>query len=93
LRVVIDGANRHDMKRVRSTLEGIMTKRPAPTVDKPQGLCMDKGYDYDEVRAIVKEFGFTAHIRARRRSQVHQTGSQIQDGYSGIGSDWNNSYS
>jgi transposase len=63
--VAIDGANRHDMKLVRSTLEGIMTKRPEPSVDKPQGLCMDKGYDYDEVRAIVKEFGFTAHIRAR----------------------------
>lgn len=26
---------------------------------------MDKGYDYDEVRALVAEFGFTAHIRAR----------------------------
>lgn len=26
---------------------------------------MDKGYDYDEVREIVKEFGFTAHIKAR----------------------------
>ena len=26
---------------------------------------MDKGYDYDEVRELVKEFGFTAHIRAR----------------------------
>ena len=53
------------MKLVRSTLEGIMTKRPRPSQAKPQGLCMDKGYDYDEVRAIAKEFGFTAHIRAR----------------------------
>jgi len=26
---------------------------------------MDKGYDYDEVREIVDEFGFTAHIRSR----------------------------
>jgi transposase len=26
---------------------------------------MDKGYDYDEARAIVQEFGFTAHIRTR----------------------------
>lgn len=26
--------------------------------------CMDKGYDYDEVREIVKEFGFIAHIKA-----------------------------
>lgn len=26
---------------------------------------MDKGYDYEEVRQIVEEFGFTAHIKAR----------------------------
>ena len=26
---------------------------------------MDKGYDFDEVRALVEEFGFTAHIRSR----------------------------
>lgn len=26
---------------------------------------MDKGYDYDEVREIAAEFGFTAHIRSR----------------------------
>ena len=63
--VVIDGANRHDMKLVQRTLEGIMTKRPTPTQENPQGLCLDKGYDYDEVREIVKEFGFTAHVRAR----------------------------
>ena len=63
--LVIDGANRNDVKLVRRTLDGIMTKRPWPTVAKPQGLCLDKGYDFDEVRAIVREFGFTAHIRAR----------------------------
>jgi len=63
--VAIDGANRHDMKLVRSTLDGIMMKRPVPTRREPQGLCLDKGYDFDEVRAIVREFGFTAHIRTR----------------------------
>jgi putative transposase len=26
---------------------------------------MDKGYDYDEVREMVKSFGCTAHIRTR----------------------------
>jgi putative transposase len=65
LAVVIDGANRHDMKLVKNTLAGIMAKRPRPTRAKPQGLCLDKGYDFDEVRDIVREFGFTAHIRAR----------------------------
>lgn len=28
-------------------------------------MCMDKGYDYDEVRELLREFGYTAHIRAR----------------------------
>lgn len=28
-------------------------------------MCMDKGYDFDEVRDVLKEFGYTAHIRAR----------------------------
>ncbi len=63
--LAIDGANRHDMKLVRSTLNGIMAARPVPTVATPQGLCLDKGYDFDEVRDIAREFGFTAHIRAR----------------------------
>ena len=26
---------------------------------------MDKGYDFDEVRQILHEFGFTTHIRSR----------------------------
>lgn len=26
---------------------------------------MDKGYDYDEVRDLLDEFGYTAHIRSR----------------------------
>lgn len=29
------------------------------------GICLDKGYDFDEVREIVSEFGFTAHICSR----------------------------
>jgi len=65
LGVVVAGANRHDMKLVRLTLESVVVERPEPTEEHPQGLCLDKGYDYDEVRAIVAEFGFTAHIRAR----------------------------
>ena len=28
-------------------------------------MCLDKGCDYDEVRDLLEEFGFTAHIRSR----------------------------
>lgn len=63
--LAIDGANRHDCKLVEATLESIPLKRPKPTKKKPQGICLDRGYDYDTVRDLVEEFGYTAHIRAR----------------------------
>ena len=63
--VAIDGANRHDSKMVANTIESIPVPRPEPTRKAPQGLCLDKGYDYDRVRDLVREFGYTAHIRAR----------------------------
>ena len=70
--LVVEGANRNDMKLVRQTLESV----PATIEEKrrrahresaaqEQGLCLDAGYDYDEVRAIAAEFGYTTHIRSR----------------------------
>ena len=46
-------------------------------MEQPQGLCLDKGYDYPEVYALVGEFGFTAHIRSRgeeKKALEHETG-------------------
>jgi putative transposase len=63
--LAIDGANRHDMKMVRATLESLVAVRPEATAEEPQGMCLDKGYDYDAVREALEEFGFTAHIKAR----------------------------
>lgn len=53
------------MKLVRATLESLVIARPEMTPQTPQGMCLDKGYDYDDVRALLAEFGFTAHIRSR----------------------------
>jgi putative transposase len=63
--LAVDGANRHDMKLGRATIESMVVERPEPTYEQPQGMCLDKGYDYDEVRDMLHEFGFTAHIRTR----------------------------
>ena len=65
LGLAVDGANRNDFKMARETIASIAVERPDPTPEAPQGMCLDKGYDYDEVRALLEEFGFTAHIRAR----------------------------
>jgi putative transposase len=53
------------MKLVRATIESIVVERPETTEEEAHGMCLDKGYDYDEVREILAEFGFTAHIKAR----------------------------
>jgi transposase len=63
--LVVEGANRHDMKLARTTFESLVVTRPASSEDRPQGLCLDAGYDYDEVYALLQEFGFTAHVRSR----------------------------
>ncbi len=63
--VAVAGANRHDMKLVRAMVESLAVQRPPPSEENPQGLCLDKGYDFDEVRRTLEEFGFTAHIRGR----------------------------
>lgn len=40
-------------------------ERSSPDGENPQGLCMDKGYDYQEVRELAELFGFVGHIRSR----------------------------
>jgi putative transposase len=63
--LAVEGANRHDKKLVEPTLESIPVARPEATAAEPQGMCLDKGYDYDDTRDLVREFGFTAHVKAR----------------------------
>lgn len=59
------GANRNDMKLTEATLESMVVSRPEVTPEAPQHLCMDKGYDYPEIRDLVEQWGYTAHIKAR----------------------------
>ena len=61
----MDGANRHDMKLAEPTLQAVVGDRPVPQPERPQGLCLDRGYDYPEVQELVSSYGYTAHIRSR----------------------------
>ena len=65
LGVALDGANRNDHKLMRETLQAIPVARPRPTRRRPQHLCLDKGYDYAEPRALAEEFAVTLHLRCR----------------------------
>ncbi|MBE7157781.1 MAG: IS5 family transposase [Rhodospirillales bacterium] len=65
LGAVIEGANRNDHTLMRGTIEAVPLERTCPTRRRPQHLCLDKGYDYAEPRALAREFGFTLHLRSR----------------------------
>ena len=63
--LAVEGAHRHDMKLTRPTLQSQIVQRPDPTEEHPQNLCLDKGYDYNEVREIVAACHYIEHIRTR----------------------------
>jgi putative transposase len=63
LAVTVAGANRHDMKLVEPTLEAI--EMESKDCEEKPNLCLDKGYDYPEVRELVEAYGYYAHIRSR----------------------------
>ena len=63
LALVIEGANRHDMKLLSATLDSQIVERPEPTAERPQNLCLDAGYDYDPVYADLYLRGYEPHVR------------------------------
>ena len=63
------------MKLVMTTLVKMMCASPAP--EKVSRLCLDLGYDYDEVRRIVQLAGFEPVIQGRceeKQSKKQQRG-------------------
>ena len=65
LAIVITGANRHDVTQVEAVLDGVMGNRPEPTAEEPQHLCADKAFDSQHARAVMKDRGYTPHVRSR----------------------------
>jgi len=59
------GANRHDSKLLEPTLDSVPIDRPEPNPERPQGLLLDRGYDYPWVHQLTGGRGFTPHIRSR----------------------------
>lgn len=63
LGAVIAGANVHDAKLLKRTLQAIVVPKPKPTPRKKQHLCLDKAYDNPTGRAAAMCRGYTPHIR------------------------------
>ncbi len=40
-----------------------VSKRPEPTVEAPQHLCLDAAYDHDPIYGELYERGYESHVR------------------------------
>ncbi|MEK7855412.1 MAG: IS5 family transposase, partial [Acidobacteriota bacterium] len=64
----IAGANRNDFKMLRETLEPLGAEKS----DVTRSMCLDKGYDFEEVRTLLKELGWIPHIRTRGEEKAEK---------------------
>ena len=79
LSLSVDGANRHDMKMSKATLQSIVIYRPEPTIKSKRHMCLDKGYDFPEVYELLEEYGYTIHIPLR--GEKRRSSSKVIPGY------------
>lgn len=61
LSCIVAGANKNDFKILKETLGAL----PQVPQDEEKNMCLDKGYDYDEIRVLLKRKKWVPHIRAR----------------------------
>ena len=65
LSIVPVGANVNDFKVLEETIRSVAVDRPEPSDDRPQNLCLDKGYDNRQSRRTAIDEGYIPHIRSR----------------------------
>lgn len=72
LALVIDGANRHDVKLLSATLDGLAVSRPEPNLQEPQHLCLDAAYDSTPVYKELLARHYRPHVRSRGEERMEK---------------------
>ena len=64
------------MKAAINTLDNIVVKRPSSKMfKKKQNICLDKGYDFQEIENEVIKKGYLPHIRHRGEQSITKDGN------------------
>jgi putative transposase len=61
--LVVAPANVNDCKLLEQTLTQLAARRPEPTPQHPQNVCLDKGFDFRFVEEVLTLLAFVGHIR------------------------------
>lgn len=62
--MTLSGANNHDKTQLAAVMQAGIRERPSPRRTE-QHLCLDKGYDYPDIRRSVARRGYIGHIPHR----------------------------
>ena len=62
--LAIGGANVHDQKLLFETLDSVPVRRPRSS-QRRQHLCLDKGYDCEEIRRRLRRRRYVPHVKSR----------------------------
>jgi len=76
LGIAIAGANAHDAKLVRATLQSIPLPRPKSTGRCKQHLCLDKGYCGRPTETLARRFGYIPHVPRKGEVQPKRRAGQ-----------------
>lgn len=75
LSIVIAAANVNDHKLLEETLDSTVVERPQART-KLQHLCLDKGYDNEASREVIKEHNYKNHTRRIGEEKLDQKGEK-----------------
>lgn len=74
--IALAGANVHDAKLLRATLQSIPVPRPKSAGRSKQHLCLDKGYFGKPSVSIARRFRYTPHVPRKGETQVKRHAGQ-----------------
>ena len=84
LGATIAGANVHDTKLLAATLEAMVVERPQPIEERPQHLCLDKGYDNPTGHETGVTDQYTPHIRRIGEEKLDASGQKTYPARRGV---------
>jgi putative transposase len=78
LALIVDGANRHDVRLLSATLDGLVISRPEPTPEQLQHVCLDAAYDCTPAYQGLLARHYQPHVRSRGEEKYEK---EIIPGY------------
>jgi transposase len=70
LAIEVAAANRHEVKMLAQTLDGVLLERPAASKGKKQNLCLDKGYAGKASQEVGQQRGYKVHVPDKVNAKV-----------------------